>query len=199
MLQKDSSYLIEGEASDAKTALLEFHRRSPDLVITELVLPDSSASHLISRARPLIAQCRFIVLTSDDGSKHVLHLLKAGASGFVLKSSPFAELHAALLSVVNGGIYVDAQINKTLFEQNVRARGKRVLLEDHEPTPRELEIMRLAAAGHGNKEIAAMLRLSVKTIETHKFRAMKKLGLRGRSDLVSYVVQRGWLPAGNTL
>lgn len=119
--------------------------------------------------------------------------------GFVLKSSPFAELHAALLSVVNGGIYVDAQINKTLFEQNVRARGKRVLLEDHEPTPRELEIMRLAAAGHGNKEIAAMLRLSVKTIETHKFRAMKKLGLRGRSDLVSYVVQRGWLPAGNTL
>jgi DNA-binding NarL/FixJ family response regulator len=188
-----------GEARDAASALAAFSMRSPEVVITESILPDCSASQLMARARDLLPSCRFIVLTGSDGSTHAMHLLRAGAVGFLLKSSPASELLSALRSVLNGGIFVDSSITRDLVEQSRRSRNGSTLTDRPEPSKRELEILRLTALGYGNKEMAGMLRLSIKTIETHKCRGMKKLGFRGRSDVVSYAVQCGWLPRGDSL
>jgi two-component system response regulator NreC len=164
--------------------------------LSELILPDSSATQLIARTRQFLPNCRFIVLTSHEGATHVTHLLRAGASAFLLKSSPASELSSALKSVENGGVFVDSNITRSLVEQSRRTRNGQPLLGQSDPSQRELEILRLTALGHGNKDIASMLRLSIKTVETHKCRGMKKLGFQGRADVVHYAVQCGWLPSG---
>ncbi len=197
-LTNDTAVEIVGEARDSASAVAAFAQRSPEVVITESILPDGSATQLISRAREVLPTCRYIVLTGQEGATHVMHLLRAGASGFLLKSSPPSELTAALRSVLNGGIFVDSTITRDMVEQSRRSRSGTLMTDHPEPSKRELEILRLTALGYGNKEMAAMLRLSIKTVETHKCRGMKKLGFRGRSEIVSYAVQCGWLPRGDS-
>ena len=133
-----------------------------------------------------------VALTRYSDEAYVQALLAAGAMGYVLKQSDPSELLLAIRAAAAGKQYLDSAL---------RARRRRVRGPPRAPgsasapriTEREAEVLRLMALGHSNKEIAAQLDISVKTVEVHKANAMRKLGLRGRIDIVRYAVLQGWL------
>jgi two-component system response regulator NreC len=118
----------------------------------------------------------------------VQELLAAGASAYVLKQSASAELLHAIRVAARGGRYLDPALPPANQARDPRRRASTPRVTD-----REVEVLRMMAAGHTNKEIAVTLAISIKTVEVHKANAMRKLGLRGRTDVVRYGVLNGWL------
>jgi DNA-binding NarL/FixJ family response regulator len=134
-------------------------------------------------------------LTRHDDDTFLQELLRAGASGYVLKQSDPSEFLRAIRAVAAGGVYLDPAMMPRVADGLLTRT-----MASHEATPtpasiseRESDVLRLIAIGHSNKEVAAQLRISVKTVEVHKANAMKKLGLAGRVDLIRYGVLQGWL------
>src|SRR5262249_40979809 len=133
--------------------------------------------------------------TVHEDRGYLRQLLQAGASGYVLKRAAAEELVHAIRAVAAGKVYLDPGLAGQVVGSFVRKPGAKEALPGAELSEREEEVVRLIAQGYSNKEIAARLSLSVKTIETYKARSLEKLGLRGRTDLVRYAPQRGWLQA----
>jgi DNA-binding NarL/FixJ family response regulator len=123
-------------------------------------------------------------------------LLESGARGYVLKRAAAEELIYAIRTVAAGGLYLDPAVAGQFVGGLVRRGAGLVACAGAELSHREGEVVQLIAAGHSNKEVAARLGLSVKTVETYKGRSLEKLGLRSRADLVRYALQRGWLQTG---
>jgi DNA-binding NarL/FixJ family response regulator len=185
---------IVGEATDGRTAVSRTRELLPDLVVMDISMPRLNGL----KATEAIAECcpkvKILALTrhSDDG--YLQQLLRAGASGYVLKQSRSAELLHAIRAIANGGSYLDPAIAGRVIG-DYRRRVSSAAPPEAEPglSPREEQILRMAAWGHSNKEIGAQLDLSVKTIETHKANAMQKLGLHNRIDIVRFALLQGWL------
>jgi DNA-binding NarL/FixJ family response regulator len=122
----------------------------------------------------------------------VHQLLRAGASAYVLKQSRATELVQAIRAVASGGKYLDPAVAGTVIQTSRRSQAI-PHAAGAELSPREEQVLRLVAWGHSNKEIAARLELSVKTVETHKANAAHKLGFHNRIDVVRYALMQGWL------
>ena len=133
-----------------------------------------------------------VALTRYGDDAYVKELLNAGALGYVLKQSPSAELVDAVRAAASGQRYLDrnlaSRVAGAYLERGGRQRATSTAISD-----RESEVLRLMALGHSNKDIAASLTLSVKTVEVHKANAMRKLGLAGRTEVVRYALLQGWL------
>jgi DNA-binding NarL/FixJ family response regulator len=131
------------------------------------------------------------VLTRHHDDAYVQELLGAGASGYVLKRSPSSELLAAIRAAATHRSYLDVSLGARLAGgmRKSAARGP----GSPQVSERENQVLRLVAKGHSNKEIASELGISAKTVEVHKANAMKKLGFRGRIDVVQYALLQGWL------
>ena len=132
-----------------------------------------------------------MALTVHEEGGYLRSLLDAGASGYVLKRSAASELVRALHVVGDGGTYLDPSMAGQLVGKLVR--NNREIGVAPGLSEREAEVVQLVARGYSNKEIAAKLEVSVKTVETYRYRAVEKLGLRGRADLVRYAIEKGWL------
>jgi two-component system, NarL family, response regulator NreC len=185
---------VVGEVADGETAVARAIARRPDIVVMDVSMPVLNG---LNATLAMTARCpatKVLTLTrhADDGYLH--QLLRAGASGYVLKQSRSAELLQAIRAVAAGGTYLDPAIAGRLIN---RRSGKATTSVSAGAAPnlssREEEVIRLVAWGYSNKEIAAQLDLSVKTIETHKANASQKLGLGHRIDLIRYALERGWL------
>lgn len=177
---------VVAEAADGQSALLSVDAAEPDVVILDLSMPGMSGLTTAEALRTSTA--RVVVLTRHDDAAYVQAVKAAGAAGYVLKQSPSRELLRAIRLVASGGSYFDPTLPLIDDGPDPRRRPTTPLA-----TKRELEVLRLSALGHSNKEIAARLKISVKTVEVHKANAMRKLGLRGRTDVVRYAVINGWL------
>jgi DNA-binding NarL/FixJ family response regulator len=141
-----------------------------------------------------VPDAKVLTLTRHADSSYLQQLLRAGASGYVLKQSRPAELLHAIRSVATGGKYLDATMTAPVIGSYARAAATQPAPEPSAPlSPRETEVLRLIAWGNTNKEIASRLDLSVKTVEAHKANGMRKLGMRGRIDIVRYALLQGWL------
>jgi two-component system, NarL family, response regulator NreC len=145
------------------------------------------------RLKELRPDLPVVSLTRHADQTFLEELLRAGASAYVLKQSPHAELLRAIRAAATGQRYIDPALTHHLAapfaaqERKRTGRGAPVLSD------REIEVLRLVSQGHSNKDIAARLDLSTKTIEVHKANAMRKLGLSGRIDLLQYALHVGWL------
>ena len=186
---------VVGEAADGLTACAQVALLAPDVVVMDVSMPGLSGSQATARLRLECPAVRVLALTVHEDRGYLRQLLAAGAAGYVLKRAAPEELIQAIRAVAAGGVYLDPSMaGKVLggFVRQAAADGA----AGAELSEREAEVARQTAAGHSNKEIAARLELSVKTVETYRARAMEKLGLRGRADLVRYAVQQGWLQGG---
>ena len=186
--------LVIGEASDGRAALAQAGELHPDVIVMDVSMPRVNglkATEAIAQAHPSVKVLTF-TRHADDG--YLQQLLRAGASGYVLKQSRSTELLQAIRAVARGGTYLDPTIaGRVVGDYRRRASTP---MDEQSPSvlsPREEQTLRLAAWGYSNKEIASQLELSVKTIETHKTNAMQKLGLRSRIDIVRYALLQGWL------
>lgn len=184
---------VVGEASDGNSALEQAKALKPDLVVMDISMPGMNglvATRTLKRERSDIT---VLALTRHDDDTFLEELLRAGASGYVLKQSAPAQLLQALRAVAAGGLYLDPAM-KSRVADGLLAREREIPKEPRAPlSERESEVLRLTAVGHSNKEISAQLTISLKTVEVHKANAMRKLGLTGRVDLIRYGVLQGWL------
>ena len=192
LLNGDPGLEIVGEARDGRNALRMAVELRPDVVVLDLSMPGLNGVDVTRQLLRECAACKVIVLTVHEDRSYFRKLIEVGAVGYVLKRSVSEDLLRAIHSVAAGGIYLDPAIAGKAIEEIASKAG-----ETSDPwvdlSERELEILRLAALGHSNKEIAAQLNLSVKSVETYKARGMDKLGFHSRVQLVGYAVAEGWL------
>jgi DNA-binding NarL/FixJ family response regulator len=184
---------VVGEAADGSTAYGAILEVLPDVAVLDLTMPGLNGFQTTQRLTRDCPSVKVLALTVHDESGYVHQLLKAGAKGYVLKRSAGVGLIQALQVVAAGGVYLDPAIAGKLVSKIGRPqRAIGEVLTEIELSERESEVVRQTAAGYGNKEIASRLDLSVKTVETYRARAMEKLGIANRVELVRYVRMRGW-------
>lgn len=173
------------DVGDAEGAVDEARRLAPDVVVVDLSMPKAGGLTVIRQIRAARSATAIVVLTRHRDVAFVHEALSAGASGYVLKQSPFSELRRAIEQVFGGGRYVDSGLKTVLDASPVGFTGQ--------VSHREREVLRRTVLGHSNKEIASALSISVKTVEVHKTNGMRKLDLRDRGALVRYGAMHGWL------
>ena len=195
LLDAQPDFEVVGEASDGHEALAWAKELRPDVVVMDISMPGLNGARATEAIRRDCPGTRVLALTAHEDKGYLRQLVRAGASGYLLKRAASQDLIHALRAVAAGGTYLDpAMAGDVLVGFAGKAPGRGSTRED-ELSEREAEVVRLIARGFSNKEIAAQLDLSSKTVETYKARSLEKLGLSSRSDLVSYAVQRGWLDA----
>jgi two-component system, NarL family, response regulator NreC len=184
---------VIAEASDGETAVQQALALRPDVVVMDISMPGLNGLMATRRLKQLQPDAAVVTLTRHSDDAYLQELLRAGVSGYVLKQSAPAELLQAIRVAAAGGQYLDSTLTPRITAGFLRGDRKRTSQPAAPPTDRELDVLRLIAAGYSNKEIAAQMSLSVKTVEAHKANAMRKLGLTGRIDIVKYAVLQGWL------
>lgn len=191
LLNAQADMEVVGEAGDGAETLSQVAELAPDVLTLDLSMPGLSGIKLIERLRRDAPRTRVLVLTMHDDPAFLRAVLGAGGTGYVVKKASDGELLTAIRSVHRGQIYVGAGLADRL-DGEPPAGGSGDLL-----TARELDVLRGLAQGETNKEIAARLFLSVKTIDTYRARLMEKLGLHSRAELVRYAFATGLLdPSG---
>ena len=182
---------VVGFAGDGHEAVAKAQELLPDVLVMDISMPKLNGLKSTQKINEVCPQVKVLTLSrhADDG--YVRELLGAGACAYVLKQSAPGELIHAIRAVAAGGKYIDpklaAKVMDNYSDRGARGEAKGSL------TDRESETLRLIALGYSNKEIAARLSLSVKTVEVHKANAMRKLNITSRIDLVRYAIFQGWL------
>jgi DNA-binding NarL/FixJ family response regulator len=182
---------VVGFAADGREAVTKAQELLPDVLVMDISMPKLNGLKATEKITEVCPQVKVLTLSrhADDG--YIRELLGAGACAYVLKQSAPSELIHAIRAVAAGGKYIDPKLAAKVMD-NYSDRGARGEAKGN-LTDRESEVLRLIALGYSNKEIAARLTLSVKTVEVHKANAMRKLNITSRIDLVRYAIFQGWL------
>lgn len=190
LLQGAPEITLVGEATTGTAALETILATVPDVAVIDISLPEINGLELARRLAAACPEVRLLALTVHEDRAYVRPLLQAGARGYLLKRSAAEDLVRAIRAVAAGGVYLDPAVADKALPEPPQPGAP----ADAEPlSQREQEVLRLTARGFSNKEIAAQLNVSVKTVETYKQRAAEKLGLRTRADIVRYGAAHGWL------
>src|SRR5215218_9592035 len=185
-----------GEAADGEAICRLAADLAPDVIVMDVSMPilgGARATERIKRDRP---ETKVLALTVHEDRGYLQQLLQAGASGYLLKRAAAEDLIHAIRAVARGGTYLDASLTGKVLGGLMGRPARPGSPAGDMLSDREEEVLRLIARGHTNREIAAQLDVSVKTVETHKARAMEKLGLDSRADIVGHAILRGWLSEG---
>jgi DNA-binding NarL/FixJ family response regulator len=189
LLSKDDRVEVVGQAGDGMEALHLCEELEPDVVLMDIRMPNLDgikATELIHAARPAT---RVLILTSLDADSHVMAALKVGASGYVLKDSSPDALVASILTVMSGERVMGGVVAERVLAM---LTGETTTQEFYDGlTRREVEILKLIAAGAGNKQITQKLSISEKTVRNHISNMYEKLGLSDRTQMVLYAARKG--------
>lgn len=191
LIGAESDMEVIGEAEDGASVIDQASRDHPDIIVMDISMPKTSgieATRVIKKNAPEI---KIIALTVHEDRGYLQELLEAGSSGYVLKRAASEELIQAIRCVASGTLYVDQRLVGNLISAMIHRRGNSKSSIDT-LSDREATVLKLIAGGYTNKEIAAKLEVSVKTVETYKSRSMEKLGLRSRVDIVRVANEQGW-------
>lgn len=190
LLEKAGDLVVVAEAGNGHDGVALTLEQKPDIVLMDVSLPmlnGIEATRLIKQERP---SQPVMALSLHADRRMVGQMLKAGASGYVLKDSPLDELRRAIGVVASGGTYLSAAIADVVVSCFVRG-GEEEKAHGEGLTPREREVLQLLAEGFVNRQIADRLQISVKTIDTHRYQIMRKLKFRGLADLTRYALREG--------
>lgn len=188
----EASMEVVGEADTGAAAVALVQQLRPDVVVMDISMPTVNGLRATQILKTLLPDTRILILSRHTDSSYVQQLLRSGAKGYVLKRSASGELIRAIRRVAAGQSYLDPAVT----EQVVGTIAGGSVVADSATKPlsrREEDVLRLIALGFLSREIALHLRISIKTVETHKANAMGKMGLKNRIDIVRYAMLRGWL------
>lgn len=195
LIDAQADLQVVGQADNGEEAVQQVSNCRPDVVIMDVAMPGMGGAEATAAIKALVPAVRVLALTRHSDPGYFRRLFQAGATGYVLKKTAADELINAIRSVAAGGIYIDPALATKVAEQlgagvppaPSSSVGQKPLSE------RETEVLRLIAWGQSNKEIAAALGLSVKTVEYYKASATEKLGLPSRTAIIRYALAQGWL------
>jgi len=195
LLSEQPDMEVVGEASDGEEAIEKARELSPDVLLLDITMPGVGGLEALDRIKKENPQIRVVVLTMHDDESYMERIMTSGGSGYVLKRAADTELLSAIRAVHQGGVYLHPSMTRALVNQLQRrtAAQERQSHLESKLSEREREVLKLIAQGYTNKEIADMIFLSVKTVETHKAHIMDKLELRSRAELVRYALDNGLL------
>lgn len=195
LLNLEPDFEVVAEASDGKSAvrLAETHR--PDVIVMDISMPEMDGLKAAQEINELGLPSKIVILTVHADEDYLFQTLKAGASGYVHKSSADRELIDAIRTVNRGEVFLYPTAIRKLLGEYLKGGAKQS--DEKEPlTNREREVLKLTAEGYTNNEIAEQLVISPKTVDTYRQRIMEKLNLHHRSELIRYALKRGYLTPG---
>lgn len=192
LLSASGDCTVVAEAGDGIDAVQQALRTRPDVVVVDLTMPRLNGIEVVRRLKSELPATKTLVLTMHNEEEYVLHVVRAGASGFLLKDSALGELLAAVRSLHRGQAYFGpyaAQVLATQLHQPTPGDGDPY----RNLTPREREVFHLVVDGLTTKEIAKRLEIGIKTAENHRARILDKLDVRNTAELVRYAMRKGLL------
>jgi DNA-binding NarL/FixJ family response regulator len=188
LLERQPDIEVVAEAADGAEARELAVRERPDLAILDVRMPKLTGLQVTREIKRQAPEVAVLILSMHDDERYLFEALKAGASGYVLKTQADTDLLEAVRAVERGEPFLTPSAQQTLIK-DVLERGTDE--GDEALTPREEEIVKLVAEAHTTRQIAEILHLSEKTVENHRGNAMRKLGMRDRVELVRYAIRRG--------
>ena len=190
LLQNIEGIQVVAEAGDGREALHLIAVHQPDLVLMDIAMPEMNGLEATAHVVKEFPQVRVMILSMHANEEYVLQALRSGAMGYVLKDAGISELELAVRAIVRGETYLSPAVSKHVVADYVR----RVSSEPsslEQLTSRQREILQLIAEGRTTKEIADLLYVSVKTVETHRLQLMKRLDIHDVAGLVRYAIRMG--------
>jgi DNA-binding NarL/FixJ family response regulator len=186
LIEAVPDWTICAEAGGAEDALKAAAETKPDIVVLDISMPNVSGLDLILQLKNSLPKTEILVLTMHDSERIVAQVLRAGARGYLLKSDGGDKLIEAITALSRHQTYFSASVSETLLQVYLNSNAA----QEHEQlTPRERQIVKLVAEGNSNKRIAAILNVSIKTVETHRSAAMRKIGAKSSADLALYAAR----------
>jgi len=192
LLESEPGLTIAAEAADGLEALRLCEEHQPDLLIIDIGMPKLNGIDVAARAQKLDRPPKAIILSMHSDESYIIRALAAGARAYLLKDATDEDLLPAVRAVASGKPYFSPAVTAVLVEDYVRRLQERGLTDTyHLLTDREKEVLQLLAEGRSNKEVAAVLDLSLSTVETHRANLMQKLNLHNTAEVVLYAVRKG--------
>ena len=191
LLSAEADLEVVGEAANGEAAVRLAVRRQPDVVLTDIGMPGMDGIEVARTLAEQAPKVRVLLLTVHEDAALLREALKAGAAGYVIKRAVESELINAIRAAAKGDLYVHPSLTRGLIEEEEPAPADNSALG--RLTPRETEVLRLIAEGYTNTQIADLLFLSPRTIETHRANIRSKLDLDSRAELVRFAVRHGLL------
>jgi DNA-binding NarL/FixJ family response regulator len=183
-LLKEHDFDVIGAVGDGQSLIDASRRLRPDVIVTDLTMPGLTGVDVLTRLKAERIDSKVVVLTMHNDGDMAAQMLRAGASGFVLKEAAGEELVTAIGHALEGRVYLTAAVTRAVMDRMGGADAAPAL------TPRQIEVLRLIAKGQRMKEIAAVLQLSTRTVETHKYDMMQVLGVHSTAELVRYAIEQ---------
>jgi two-component system response regulator NreC len=192
VLNAEPDMTVVAEAGDGPTALRLATELCPDILLLDISMPGMNGVEVTRQLKKAQPDVRALILTLHEDEGLLQEAIQAGASGYIVKRAVESELISAIQAVYRGDIYIHPAMTRALLKDVSPS-----LVTDQEPmeplSPRELEVLRLVADGHTNRQIAEMLHVSVRTVESHRANLMGKLNLSSPAQLVRYALEHGLL------
>jgi DNA-binding NarL/FixJ family response regulator len=192
LLEAEPGFAVIGEAADGLRVLSLVERLKPDVLVLDLMMPGLGGFDVTRRVAKRFSKTRVIILSMYSSEAHVVEALRSGASGYVLKDASAEELTMAIHEAAAGRRYLSAPFSNDRIDSYLK---RPIAIDPYGTlTAREREVLHLVAEGLTSGDIARRLFISPRTAESHRANLMRKLGLRSRTDLVRFALQRGIVP-----
>ena len=191
LIEKDKAFKVVGQAKDGDELLSLMHSVKCDLVIMDLSMPNRDGMQAIQDIREKFPKVKVLVLTMQKDQEHFKHAMAHGASGYVLKEDAYDQLLMAVKMILRGKRFVSPTISKLLTDYYVRSLDEAESSSLDILTKREQQILQFIGNGMANKNIASRLKLSIRTVETHRANLSHKLGIKNTAGLVKYALSKG--------
>ncbi len=193
LLDKETGIEVVGEAEDGREAIVKAEELHPDVVVMDIAMPGLNGLEATRQIKKRFSDIKIIILTMHANEEYILQSLKAGASGYLIKKAAPAELISAINAVHKGHSFLSPSISRMVIDEYIR-RSKEISEGEEgfeQLTVREREVLQLIAEGRKTREIAELLYISIKTVETHRAHIMNKLDIHSTAELTQYAIRKG--------
>jgi two-component system response regulator NreC len=192
LLEGSLEVVVAGEAGDGRLALEMCGQLNPDIVLTDVEMRELNGIETTRQIRAAYPDIKVIMLSMYGDPQYVFESLRAGALGYVLKDAAFTELLTAIRTVAAGRRYLSPPLTELVMDDYVRrANGEESMNDLDKLSAREREILQLVAEGHSSGQVAAMLHISIRTVDTHRFNVMQKLDIHSIAGLTKFAISHG--------
>ena len=191
LLDEEAGIEVIGEAEDGREAIRMTQQLLPDVVLMDITMPGLNGLEATRQIKALFPETKVLVLTMHADEEYVYQILRAGASGYVVKKAAVTELVLAIQAVYRGDSFLSPSISRKVIEEYIRKAEAMTVNRYDRLTDREREVLQLIAEGHSSQEIAELLHITEGTVRSHRASLMDKLDIHSTAELTRYAIRKG--------